>query len=133
MSLATAVVLVGGTTSTTGGTSTSFIAKGDNPGLTNLVLDDGSDYLSRTVVKFTSKDPVKSNGAPNGMTQQRSEVKIVRGFPLDNGNHTTNTAGAYLSCDPEATDAEKAALMEALVQLVIQAATEAFWKDQAHG
>jgi hypothetical protein len=133
MSIENAVVLVGGTTSTTGGTSTSFISKGDSPNVTNLVLDDGADYLSRTSVKFTSKDPVKSNGAPNGMTQQRSEIKVVRGFPLDNGSHTTNTCGAYLSCDPEATDAEKAALMEALCQLIIQAANEAFWKDQAHG
>jgi hypothetical protein len=132
MTIASSVILVGGTTSSTGGTSTPFIDKGSSgSGERKLILDDGSDYIDSTIVSLSIKDPVANNGAPNGYTQQRSSIKAVVPLELANGNRTTNTVTIQFSCDPETTDAQKAALIELGAQLLIQSDMESFWKQQS--
>lgn len=132
MSITSSVILVGGTTSSTGGTSTPFINKGSSgPGEVKLILDDGSEFIDSTIVSLSIKDPVANSGAPNGYTQQRSSIKAVVPKDLANGNRTTNTVQMSLAFDPETTDAEKEALIELGAQLWIQAALDAFWKKQS--
>jgi len=131
MSLEAGAILVGGTTSTTGGTSTSFVTKGESLGVKNLVLDDGSEFLSSTQVQFSSKDPNVSTGAPNGYTQQRSSVKVLVPLLLDNGNRTFNTVTIELAYDVETTSAEKDSLISMGVQLLNDSDFSDFWKQQA--
>lgn len=130
MSIDAGTVLVGGTTSTTGGTSTGFIPKdGDNP--RRVILDDGSDFLDQTIITFTARDPQVNSGAPNGYTQQRSSVKVGKPKTLANSALTTNTASATIAFDIETTDAEKEELIEELVQLIRGSAFADFWKKQS--
>jgi hypothetical protein len=131
MSIETAVILVGGTSSVTGGTSTGFIIKGDTLNEKRVILDDSSEFIDQTNVVFSIKDPVVNSGAPNGYTQQRSSVKMIRPLGLDNGNRTTNTFQTQVSVDPETSDAEKLALIEEGCQLVYQAALADFWRKQS--
>jgi len=130
MSIDAGTILVGGTTSTTGGTSTGFIPKEDgNP--KKVILDDGSDYLASTTITFTARDPQVNASAPNGYTQQRSSMKAVVPLSLDNGGHTTNTISITLSYDVETSDTEKEALTELGAQLFRSAAFADFWRKQS--
>jgi hypothetical protein len=132
MSIETAAILVGGTTSSTGGTSTDFIVKGPaNNGDMRVFLDDGSEFIDSIQVAFSVKDPIVNSGAPNGYTQQRSAIKGLVPLSLDNGNRTVNSVKIELAYDPETTDTEKDALIELGCQLFRQAALDAFWKKQS--
>lgn len=131
MSIDTSVVLVSGTTSTTGGTSTAFIVKGSGDGNKKVILDDGSEFIDSEQYTFSVKDPIVNTGAPNGYTQARSTVKCVVPLTLDNGNRTTNTVSITLSMDPETSDTEKEALIELGAQLLTQASLDDFWKKQS--
>jgi hypothetical protein len=131
MSIESGAILVGGTTSTTGGTSTSFIVKGDSANLKKVYLDDSSEYVNTTSITFTGKDPIVNSGAPNGYTQQRSTVKANVPLLLDNGNYTMNTVNIELACDPETSDAEKVLLISLGVQLLNGTSFADFWKKQS--
>lgn len=131
MSIDTSVILVGGVSSSTGGTSTSFIVKDSGNGAKKVLLDDGSEFIDSTQITFSTKEPVPNSGSPNGYTQQRSTIKAVVPLTLDNGGRTTNTVTVNLSYDPETSDTEKEALIELGAQLLIQAALDAFWKKQS--
>jgi hypothetical protein len=130
MSLTTGTVLVGGTTSTTGGTSTGFLTKGDTLGQKNLILDDGSEYASQTQANFTIKDPVTKASAPNGFSQQRSKIQFLVPLSLDNGNRTFNTLTIELAYDVETTSSEKDALIALGVQTLNGSDFSDFWKQQ---
>jgi len=131
MSIDSSVILVGGTTSSTGGTSTGFIVKGSGDGNKKVILDDASEFIDSQQYTFSVSDPVVNSGAPNGYTQQRSTVKCVVPLNLDNGNRTTNTVTISLAFDPETTDTEKEALIELGAQLLIQSSLDDFWKKQS--
>jgi hypothetical protein len=133
MSIASGTVLVGGTTSSTGGTSTGFIVKGDTFNEAKVVLDDSSAFIDATNISFSVKDPVVNSSAPNGYTQRRSNVSVLVPLALDNGNYTTNSVKISISCDPETTDAEVDALIELGAQLLRDADFDAFWKQQSLG
>jgi hypothetical protein len=131
MPIDTGAILVGGTTSTTGGTSTPFTIKGDSNGEKSVILDDGTTYIDSSRINFTVKDPVANAGAPNGYTQQRSSVRVVVPFLLDNGNYTSSTISIGIAYDVELTDAEKDALMELGAQLIRTSSFDDFWKKQS--
>lgn len=131
MSIESGAILVGGTTSTTGGTSTPMITKGDTLGEKRMILDDSSEYIAQTSLSFTVKDPVVSSGAPNGFTQQRSQLKVLVPLALDNGNRTFNTITIVVATDPETTSSEKDALIELGVQALNGSAFADFWKAQS--
>lgn len=131
MTIAAGAILVGGTTSSTGGVSTTFIPKGDTLNEMKVVLDDSSEFIDSTIITFTVRDPSVNAGAPNGYNQGRSSIKAVVPLALDNSGRTTNTINVSMSVDPETTDAEKDALIELGVQLVRGAAFDAFWKKQS--
>lgn len=133
MTIATSAILVGGTSSTTGGTSTGFILKGDSQNEARLILDDGSEFAASSIFTLSVKDPVVNSGSPGGYTQQRSTVKVIEPKVLANGNRTTNSINISVSFDPETTDAEKTSMLESGAQLLIQAALDAFWKKQSLG
>lgn len=131
MSIDTFTVLVGGTTSTTGGTSTGMIVKGESDGNKKVILDNSAEFIDAEQYTFSVKDPTVNSGSPNGYTQARSSAKAVIPLTLDNGNRTTNTINIVLSYDPETTDTEKAALLELGAQMLSSSALADFWKKQS--
>ncbi len=131
MSITNMAVNVGGTSSVTGGTSTSYLAKGTTLDRRTLILDDNSDYVDQTKVEFSIKDPKVSAGAPNGYTQARSNVYVQVPLALDNGNRTINSLRIELSVDPETSDAEISAMLEEGAQILYQTALRDFWQKRA--
>jgi hypothetical protein len=131
MSIRGSAVLVGGTPSASGGTSTDLVVK--NSLVQNqmvMTLDDSSEFIDETKITFSSTDPKVSVGAPNGYTQARSNLVISRPLALDNGEYTTNTFRATLSVDPETTDAEVAELLSVAAQILFGSDFSDFWDRQ---
>lgn len=131
MSIDSASILVGGTTSTTGGSATTFIVKGDTLNEKRVILDNSAAFADETKVQFSIKDPVVNSGAPNGYTQARSTAKILVPLALDNGLYTVNTVTISVSFDPETTSAEKDNLIDLAVQLLNDSDYSDFWKKQS--
>lgn len=133
MSVKTSAILVDGTVATTGGTSTSFIDKGGSLEVQKLILDDSSEFAAQTSLTFSIKEPKISSSAPNGFTQARNTVKVMKPLALDNGSATVNTVTLQLSVDPETTDAEVENLLVTAAQLLHDSDYSAFWKKQSLG
>jgi len=112
MSLSSASVPIGATWAPTGGSATSLVSLGSNPGENKLFIDDGSGLILRKTILATSKPPVASASAPNGYTQQRTAVVLHFPLLLDNGSYTTNTLKVEIAFDPETTAAEIASMRE---------------------
>lgn len=131
MSIASGTILVGGTSSATGGTSTGLIEKGNSLTESRCLLDDGSAYTNSTSLQFLVKDPVPNPSAPNGFTQKRSSIRLLVPLALDNGNTTINSVAIQLSVDPETTDAEIDALRSHAAQVLFDSDFDEFWQNQS--
>jgi hypothetical protein len=131
MTIQSSSINVDGTVATTGGTATSLKKLGSSLERFNSYLDDGSEFLTRTEIDFTIKEPKVSVGAPNGYTQQRSNVKILVPLVLDNGNLTVNTLTISLAVDHEMTDAEIESMLVLGAQILHDSDYSDFWKNQA--
>ena len=130
MSITSSSILVDGTVATTGGTATGVIVKDTgNPFI--CILDDSSEFINQTLVKFTTRDPTVDSSAPNGYTQKRSEVYVSKPLSLDNGNVTKNTLRITLSVDHESTAAEVQNLLVTGAQLLADSDFSDFWKIQS--
>lgn len=92
----------------TGGASAVALIAGYAKSLGKVVahLTGESDFLTRTSIEFSVKDPVAQVSAPGGYTQIRQTVFIKVPMTLANGNRTVNTLSITMSRDPEfdATD-----------------------------
>jgi hypothetical protein len=124
MSILNASVLVDGTVATTGGTATSMIMMGDGE---NVILDEGLEFNAQTKIAFHSKDPKVSSTAPNGYTQHRTTIKILKPLLLDNGNYTMNSVTITFGVDHETTDAEITSLRVLAAQLLHDSDFDDFW------
>ena len=131
MSISTSSILVDGTVATTGGTATTVITKGDTLNEHRVILDDSSEFAAQTEIRFAVKEPKVNSGAPNGYTQQRNIVSVLKPLALDNGNSTVNSAKVEIACDPETTDAEKLNLRVTLCQLIMDSDFVDFWDKQS--
>lgn len=131
MSISTMAVNVGGTCSVTGGTSTSYLAKGTTLDRRTLILSDNAEYVDQVRVELRVRDPKVNLTAPNGFTQARSEVYMEFPLLLDNGKRTANSFRLLLSVDPETTDAEIAEMRAEAAQLIFQSSLDDFWNKQA--
>lgn len=130
MSITSSSVLVDGTVATTGGTATGVIVKDTNNPFV-CVLNDASEFIDQTLIKFSTKEPYVDSSAPNGYTQKRSEVYVSVPLALDNGNYTKNTLRITLSVDHETTDAEVQSMLVLGAQLLHDTDFSDFWKKQA--
>lgn len=117
MSIENSSILVGGTVSTTGGTSTALKSLGQSGNTHSAYLDGSGSELDRKSYDFTSKASKPKADAPNGYTQNRRNVVIKHPLALDNGKSTVNTLQITLSCDPETTDAERQVLIDDAMQI----------------
>jgi len=131
MGIQTSSINIDGTVATTGGTATGMIAKGGTLNELVTVLDDSSEFIAQTRVRFSVVDPKVQSSAPNGYTQARSIVKVVVPLALDNGNYTTNTLELRLGVDPETSDAEIASMLVLGAQLFADSDFSDFWKKQS--
>lgn len=132
MTIANSTILVGGTPSVTGGTSTALLSKDSGGSGDNhiVMLDNGAALLSQETIDFTCRHPKVSSGAPSGYTQARNGVFHKMPKILANGKRTVNTGNIQLSVDVETTVAEKLAMRVALMQLLFGADFLKFWDDQ---
>lgn len=131
MGIQSGAVLVDGTVATTGGTSTSFITKGNTLNELDLLLDNSAEFIAQTKIKFTVAEPRVQSSAPNGYTQARSICKLLVPLALDNGNTTINTLEIRLSCDHETTDAEIQSMLVLGAQFLHDSDFSNFWKKQS--
>lgn len=131
MGIQTSSVNIDGTVSTSGGTATGMIAKGNTLNEIQVILDDSSEFVEQTKIDFQVKEPVVKPSAPNGYTQARNTVRIYVPLALDNGNVTVNTLELKLSCDHETTEAEVQSLLVLGAQLLSDSDYSDFWKKQS--
>lgn len=131
MGIQSSSINIDGTVATTAGTATGLIAKGGTLNEFLAILDDSSEFIAQTKIKFTVSDPRVQTSAPNGYTQARSGVKVVVPLALDNSSHTTNTLTMQLSVDPETTDAEIESMLVMGAQLLADSDFSDFWKKQS--
>lgn len=129
MSLNSASVPIGASYSPTGGSATSFVSMGSNPGANKLFIDDGADLILRKTVLATSKEPVPNASAPNGYTQQRTAIVFHVPMLLDNGKYTTNTVRIEVAFDPEADASERAYLRELIAHCGVDADFDNLFDD----
>lgn len=131
MGIQSSSVNIDGTVATTAGTATGMITKGSTLNELVTVLDDSSEFIAQTKLKFSVVDPKVQTSAPNGYTQGRSVVKVIVPLALDNGNFTTNTLEIRLGADPEATDAEITSMLVLGAQLLHDSDFIDFWTKQS--
>ena len=131
MSISTLSILVDGTITASAGTATSVISKGISGNVHPVILDDSSAFDAQTTYVFTAKEPKVSVSAPNGYTQKRSSVKILKPLALDNGNRTVNTGFVEISVDPETTAAELTTLKVELAQCIMDTDLDDFFEKQS--
>lgn len=92
MGIQSSSINIDGTVATTAGTATGLIAKGGTLNEFLAILDDSSEFIAQTKIKFTVSDPRVQTSAPNGYTQARSSVKVVVPLALDNSSHKIGRA-----------------------------------------
>lgn len=104
---------------TSGGTGVA-ISLLKSAGLTKVTAkyDDDTDFLTRTLMEFSVKDPVVQSTAPGGYTQARETVFVKKPMTLANGNRTVNTINITISRDPEMTEADLLAFRLEATQLI---------------
>lgn len=121
MSLSNASIPIGASYAPSGGSATSLVSLGQNPGENKVFIDDGADLILRKTCLASSKSPVPNAGAPNGYTQQRTSVVFHVPMLLANGKYTVNTARLEVAFDPEADSGERGLLWELLSHICVDA------------
>jgi hypothetical protein len=131
MSIEGSAILVDGTISTSGGTSTDLALTG-GPSLSEMLLylDDSSEPLNQQTLLFSIVRARVLASAPNGYTQRRSKIVYQRPKVLANGNRTTDQASVNIGVDVETTAAEVATMVGNLAQLLSAASFADFWANQ---
>lgn len=122
--------------------STTYVVPSDGSAITLAVTgtDLGStlasptadtNYLTKRVFEFSTKDAKPSASAPNGYTQQRATAVLKFPFVLDNLKRTVNTIRIEFSCDIELTVAEKYELLLEASQVLGDTDFQGFWTNLA--
>jgi len=107
----------------TGGTDVTLQSLGIQGNKNTLTFSTDVSNITRRQIEFSVKPYSVSESAPGGYTQQRCTVLMKTPKVLANLNRTVNTAKFELSYDPETTNAEIEAMLEAIGQTI---ATSAF-------
>lgn len=123
-------ILVGGTVSTTGGTSTAFVPNGAevNGGI-QVVDSTSTNAVTRASITFrTIKNAVLDmvTGLFTGKTKRQAQ--LVRPKVTASGRVVFPLVRIELETHPEMTDAEISALMSEGAQLLVDADFTQFWK-----
>lgn len=131
MAISGGAILLDGTVSATGGTSTTLLSKGENGETNKVLLNDGVAFISQKTIDFTVKEPRVSASSPSGYTQAR-EIVVLK-FPkiLADGSRTVNTLRLELSTDINTTDAERLTMRSAGAQLLVDSDITSFWNSQS--
>lgn len=122
--------MVGGTVSTTGGTSTAFVLNGAQvAGGVQVVDSTSTNAITRASITFrTIKSAVVDamTGLFTGKTKRQAQ--LVRPKVLASGRVAFPLIRIELETHPEQTDAEVSALMSEGAQLLSDADFTQFWK-----
>jgi len=124
-------ILLDGTVSATGGTSTTLLSKGENGETHKVMLNDGAAFVSQKTLDFSVKEPRVSNSSPSGYTQARSIVVLKFPKILADGSRTVNTLRLECSSDINTTDAERLTMRSAAAQLLVDSDITSFWNAQS--
>lgn len=124
-------ILLDGTVSASGGTSTTLLSKGENGETHKVLLNDGAAFVSQKTIDFSVKEPRVSAASPSGYTQARC-VALLK-FPkiLADGSRTVNTLRMEFSSDINTTDAERLTMRSAGAQLLVDSDITSFWNAQS--
>lgn len=130
MAVNNSTILVGGTVSTTGGTSTAFVLNGAQvAGGVQVVDSTSTNAITRASITFrTIKSAVIDavTGLFTGKTKRQAQ--LVRPKVLASGRVAFPLIRIELETHPEQTDAEISALMSEGAQLLSDADFTQFWK-----
>lgn len=130
MGVQNATILVGGTVSTTGGTSTAFVPNGADVNAGVQIVDSTStNAITRCNITFrTIKQAVLDmvSGVFTGKTKRQAQ--LVRPKVLASGRVVFPLVRVEMETHPEMTDAEITALMVEGAQLLADSDFTAFWK-----
>lgn len=130
MSVQNATLLIGGTVSATGGTSTAFVPNGAqvNSGVQVVDSTDSNAVTRASItcqnVKIPAIDP--TTGKYPGKIRRRGTV--TRPKVLSDGRVVFQLARIEIEYHPEASDAEITALMSQGAQLLCDSDFTSFWK-----
>jgi hypothetical protein len=131
MALSGAAILVDGTITPSGGTSTNWATLGNSPNLHQLFLDDSAEFVLQTKILAQANEGRVQTSAPNGYTQHRSSFKLsVPIIPTDR-NRTVNTIQLIQATDVYTTDAQNLSMRVLAAQLLIASAYEEFWVNRS--
>lgn len=114
-------ILEGGTIDTTGGTAKTLVSQGSSSSRNDLYINEDAVAATRRKIIVTATASKVQKTAPGGSTQERYSITLQQPKQLSNEAYTTNQAFFQLSVDPETTDAERLALKDQLVQIVVDA------------
>jgi len=130
MGVHNAAILVGGTVSTTGGTSTSFVPNGaDVKGGVQVVDSANTNAVTRASITFrTIKAAVLDTVTGLFTGKSKRQAQLVRPKVLASGRVVFPLVRVELELHPEMTDAEITALMSEGAQLLADSDFTAFWK-----
>lgn len=121
---ATSLSVVGGTVAALTGLNSDFKNL-------HIAMDDGVSVKDRTVVKFSVSPEKASITGPNGYSQARSQVQIVRPITLANAAITYNTCTLSLSSDVETTEAEVVDMILSMAQILSSTDAREFFTKRA--
>ena len=123
-------ILVGGTVSATGGTSTAFVANGaEVKGGIQVVDSANANAITRAMITFRNiKAAIVDvlTGKYTGKTKRQAQ--LVRPKVLASGTIVFPLIRVELEIHPEMTDAEVSALLSEGAQLCIDSDFTSFWK-----
>lgn len=113
------------------GTAGTLAVTGTDRDTTVASFTADTNYLTKRVFEFSTKDAKPSATAPNGYTQQRATLIAKFPFILDNLKRTVNTVRIEFSCDIELTVAEKYEILLEASQLLGDTDFQGFWTNLA--
>jgi len=130
MGIANATILVGGTVSTTGGTSTAFVPNGAQvAGGIQVVDSTNTNAVTRASLTFrTIKQAVLDTVSGLFTGKIKRQAQLVRPKVLSSGRVVFPLVRIELEFPPDSTDAEISALMSEGAQLLVDSDFTSFWK-----
>lgn len=130
MGIANATLLVGGTVSASGGTSTAFVPNGSQvTGGIQVVDSTNTNAVTRASMTFrTIKQAVLDAVSGLFTGKIKRQAQLVRPKVLSSGRVVFPLVRIELEFHPENSDAEISALMSEGAQLLIDTDFTSFWK-----
>lgn len=130
MGIANATILVGGTVSATGGTSTAFVPNGAqvNGGI-QIVDSTNTNAVTRASATFrTIKNAILDSVTGLFVGKIKRQAQLVRPKVTASGRVVFPLVRIEVEFHPENTDAEISALLSEGAQLLIDSDFTSFWK-----